>query len=880
MFQLSLGPGLRCAPGTLSGPSHATADFDKGIASGVSQLVVAKETKSGTPMSIVELSVKCKNLVDRDVTSRSDPMCVFYRSEGNNNGPWKVVGRSERVMNTLNPEFLTKFKVNYLFEQVQYVKFEVYDVDNDHAKYSMHDFLGSCVMTVGEIVGGFGSTVHKQLTMDENWPFKNHGSIIVAAHEMAEKSEPVLLQFRAKNLDRKDFLGKSDPFFQFYRVNDDTSRTLLHRSEVVEEELNPIWKPFKVQMTHIADNKKRILEVVCLDYDQDGRHDIIGSFQTTYEQLNCGPGKQNTYEAINGKKTGKKGYKNSGTFELTRITNIFPTYSFLDYIRGGTQIHFTVAIDFSHSRNSRDEVVNPHRLRPRDNEYYMALKAVGEIVQDYDSDKMFPALACGAKIPPHMHESHDFSLNFQHDSQCRGVEGLLEAYQKAADVVEPASTARFSNIITQVSKTAHFSASSKAGVDYFILLILTSGAIIDIRQTITAIIDASSLPLSIIIVGVGRNNFDTMERLDADRKRLSIDKKKAERDIVQFVRFDQIKKKNLSSAEAVQAKLAREVLREVPKQLTSWMSKNHISPRSPVQVDGEQLPAQPASVETSSASGVDQSMNPRKSSRETPRNEAKERVYSNANYNALPEDDRHHHHNVSYNAYRTHDGDGSRVHSSSVVDANATPMYRAPEDRRSQDYSKHARGSAPTHPDYRYREDYRSPAHSSSTRDARIFNTARPSAPPEERSVDHKPPTSVPPTSMAAFHFPPDGHQRSSASSYSPHSPSPAGPVPGGQAASASDWGARVAAEEMARYSLHDKAVSSSGRLSDPFSGSSSTMMHFHAPAHYGTPPVSRAADFVNRQYDTTTSHHHRSQSARDYHHRHNPRDPYSGHYY
>lgn len=44
------------------------------------------------------------------------------------------------------------------------------------------------------------------------------------------------------------------------------------------------------------------------------------------------------------------------------------------------------------------------------NAYAMALKAVGEIIQDYDSDKMFPALGFGAKLPPDGRVSHEFAL--------------------------------------------------------------------------------------------------------------------------------------------------------------------------------------------------------------------------------------------------------------------------------------------------------------------------------------------------------------------------------------------------------------------------------------------------------------------------------------
>lgn len=55
--------------------------------------------------------------------------------------------------------------------------------------------------------------------------------------------------------------------------------------------------------------------------------------------------------------------------------------------------------------------MNPYQL----NAYGMALKAVGEIVQDYDSDKMFPALGFGAKLPPDGRISHEFALVMIHE---------------------------------------------------------------------------------------------------------------------------------------------------------------------------------------------------------------------------------------------------------------------------------------------------------------------------------------------------------------------------------------------------------------------------------------------------------------------------------
>lgn len=57
-------------------------------------------------------------------------------------------------------------------------------------------------------------------------------------------------------------------------------------------------------------------------------------------------------------------------------------------------------------------------------------------------------------------------------------------------------------------------------------------------KTRTAIVQASRLPMSIIIVGVGKADFSAMEFLDSDDKLLRAPNGEiAARDIVQFVPF-------------------------------------------------------------------------------------------------------------------------------------------------------------------------------------------------------------------------------------------------------------------------------------------------------------------------------------------------------
>ena len=68
---------------------------------------------------------------------------------------------------------------------------------------------------------------------------------------------------------------------------------------------------------------------------------------------------------------------------------------------------------------------------------------------------------------------------------------------------------------------------------YFVLLIITDGTIYDMKETVRLIVEASNYPCSIVIVGVGDNNFDQMRYLDSDEKLLKDDKRnKCKRDIV------------------------------------------------------------------------------------------------------------------------------------------------------------------------------------------------------------------------------------------------------------------------------------------------------------------------------------------------------------
>nr|XP_020468197.1 copine-9-like isoform X2 [Monopterus albus]XP_020468198.1 copine-9-like isoform X2 [Monopterus albus] len=451
-----------------------------------------------------------------------------------------------------------------------------YNVDSRSCNISKHkDFLGQTFCTLGEIIGSTGGRLERTLS---GIPGKKCGIIILTAEELSNCRDIATMQLCANKLDKKDFFGKSDPFLVFYRSNEDGTFTICHKTEVIKNTLNPVWQPFTIPVRALCNGDyDRTVKVDVYDWDRDGSHDFIGEFTTSYRELSRGQNQFNVYEVLNPKKKGKKKkYINSGTVTLLSF-KVESEYTFVDFIRGGTQLNFTVAIDFTASNGNPSQPTSLHYMSPYQmNAYAMALKAVGEIIQDYDSDKLFPAYGFGAKLPPDGKISHAFPLSGDNDNpNCVGIEGVLEAYFQSLRTVQLYGPTNFAPVINKVANCA---AEITDGSQYFVLLMITDGVISDMVQTKEAVVSAASLPMSIIIVGVGPAEFDAMEELDGDEVRVSSRGRLAERDIVQFVPFRDYIDRSGNQVLSM-ARLAKDVLAEIPDQLLSFMKGRGIEPR-------------------------------------------------------------------------------------------------------------------------------------------------------------------------------------------------------------------------------------------------------------------------------------------------------------
>lgn len=311
-----------------------------------------------------------------------------------------------------------------------------------------------------------------------------------------------------------------------------------------------------------------MIKFECFDWDSETDWELIGyGYCRARDLLNKGY----SFPLINPQKQKKnKKYVNSGEIIVEDVT-VTEAETFIDYIRAGMHLNLTFAVDFTASNLLPLNNNSLHYINPDPNiknEYQLAINLLGKCLKDYDSDNRYAVFGFGG-IPEWIGvTSHSFALNQnENDPYVIGYEGILEAYKQSLTKVKLDGPTIFNEILrAQFQIMRDYDQKT-----YHILVIITDGEYHDVEETTRSIVNAADSPLSIIIVGVGWADFDKLEALDSDSAALKDNLgKKASRDIVQFVRFRNFKlEPDL---------LAKEVLKEIPKQIMDYMKLHNIHP--------------------------------------------------------------------------------------------------------------------------------------------------------------------------------------------------------------------------------------------------------------------------------------------------------------
>jgi len=545
----------------------------------------------------VEIGVSCKNLPKLDTLSKSDPKIYLFLENNLYNDSqvkktWEKIGSTEKIKNEDNPIFEKSFLIDYHFENVQKLRFVVVDVDTDtDDDFSKNEFIGYCDKTIGDLISGRENGIYTtQLlnTMPNGMNFKNSKpkkssiipSICIRIKEVVNTGGTIVMDISGIGLDKKDTFGKSDPFIVVSRIETDGSLVQVYKSEVIKNTLDPKWKTIEIdEVKFNSCNPDGMLLWEVFDWDKNSDNDIIGNFKASTRMIL----EKKKFELINDKKKEKnEKYTNSGVISFDKFIRN-KDYTFMDFIMGGTEISLSFALDFTGSNGRKESPKSLHynspNYNPNDfytlNEYQKAISSIGYVLEPYDSNRYIEIYGYGARF--FNRKSVEFQCALTGDPKnpsVFGVSGVLETYHKALQTAVFSGPTNFAPIIKRITDEARKTLlppnQNNPLSRYYVLTIVTDGIISDMEKTKEAIIDAFDVPLSIIIVGVGSEDFKEMKVLDDDNGNLKAGKKVSKRDIVQFV--------PLANYISNPVLLAQQTLGEIPKQVYEFTSKYKYRP--------------------------------------------------------------------------------------------------------------------------------------------------------------------------------------------------------------------------------------------------------------------------------------------------------------
>ncbi|KAK1383864.1 RING-type E3 ubiquitin transferase [Heracleum sosnowskyi] len=223
-------------------------------------------------------------------------------------------------------------------------------------------------------------------------------------------------------------------------------------------------------------------------------------------------------------------------------------------------IDFTKSNEWTGSRSYNRRSL--HHIGDDFNPYEQAISIIGKTLAAFDEDNLIPCYGFGDAST---HDQDVFSFYPEDGRYCNGFEEVLSRYREIVPHLRLAGPTSFAPIIEMAMTIVEQSSGQ-----YHVLVIIADGQVtrsVDTeggqlspqeQKTVDAIVKASNLPLSIVLVGVGDGPWDMMKEFDDNIPARVFDN-------FQFVNFTEIMSKKLSTSRK-ETEFALKALMEIPSQ--------------------------------------------------------------------------------------------------------------------------------------------------------------------------------------------------------------------------------------------------------------------------------------------------------------------------
>ena len=458
---------------------------------------------------------------------------------------FEFIGETEEISGE-KIDFGTIFTFNYFFEKVQILKLNIYE---------NNQVLTEMDIVVGNIMGSKNFMYSQKIEVNDLY----YGTIQL---ELKQKMKTSLNNLISKFLMRVELyeIKEGEYFLVLKRKNKDSKwRDCYKSNEFIP--MNGLYKlkQFQIDLSDLCDTKNEMILI-----ELHSNELIEGYSHFSIDKLE----NLNTNEFIL--------TKDLNSSEI--IGKIIINYNsqskktFMEYLKEGLNLNLNIAIDYTLSNEEPNNPNSLHYLYGNEpNDYEKAILSCGTIVGYYDRDQIFPCYGFGGIPKEQNNVSHCFNINFKESPDIYLIDNVIKAYKESFNKITLYGPTYFAPIIKKVmNDLKNILNQSPQDNHYEILMILTDGLINDMDETVKLLIDCESLPLSVIIIGIGNSDFTNMIYLDGDVEPLTDNNGRVtRRDLVQFVEYEKFKNGFYSGNNN---ELSEEVLKEIPKQIEEYYS--------------------------------------------------------------------------------------------------------------------------------------------------------------------------------------------------------------------------------------------------------------------------------------------------------------------
>ena len=508
----------------------------------------------------IELYFKCTDIHSAALFNKPDTYVMLEVQH--NGGPKVAAGQTEIIKNEVNPIYLKCLAIEFEQEEDPDLIFSVFDEKGDR-----DELMGLAKCKVSELIahGGSGKKMRMNLPTSQN----KKDSWITVRHNMCSYSKlNYVLVAYLNRMQQIEAFNNQSPFIKIFRPRGDFEGekdwvqvkhwTMCYESEHQPGKLNAGFMPFDINSTALCrgdENSPIRFEV--WDFGEKADHGFVGATHLAIAGIRKG-------DKI-GKLLDVKGVE-FGELVVDKLFERFD-YDLKDYLNAGLKLEVHVAIDFTASNGPWKNPMSLHHLSKRngmENEYTQAVERIVGPLLALGQNETVRVSGFGAKVDGR--KSDYFFLGGEARKEVQGIQGVLEVYRNTVPKVEFFGMTHFAPTIKHTQMVAREDYRTSHW-NYKVLIIFTDGILNDVEDTRAIVASCSNDPVSILIVGVGNEDFKEMKVLDGDDRKL----KGATRDLVQFMKF-----RDYAGLQG--KKMARVALNELPAQVDLFYRAQQIKP--------------------------------------------------------------------------------------------------------------------------------------------------------------------------------------------------------------------------------------------------------------------------------------------------------------